>query len=130
MLSGEIPRDQWTRFFDDFSKNHEGWIVNWEVLGAKLGDQEKTTRLPLVGISADLKGSKPRIDVMVGGRLDAHVTQIIETPKRVMFRQPGQPGHEAIEVESDDGITTLITFRHIDPEVVELLLPPADKKQS
>ena len=32
MLNGEIPRDQWTRFFDDFSKQHEGWIVNWEVL--------------------------------------------------------------------------------------------------
>ena len=69
MLSKEIPPEQWIKFFDDFSKQHEGWIVNWEVLDAKLGDQEKTTRLPLVGISADVKGSKPRIDVMVGGRL-------------------------------------------------------------
>jgi uncharacterized protein DUF5335 len=124
MLSGEIPRDQWTRFFDDFSKNHEGWIVNWEVLGAKLGDQEKTERLPLVGISADLKGSKPRIEVMVGGRPDAHVTQIIESPKRVMFKPADQPGHEAIEVEIDDGLITLITFQHIDPEIEERQLPP------
>jgi hypothetical protein len=126
MVGQEIPRDQWTRFFDDFSKNHEGWIVNWEVLGLRLGDQEKTTRLPLVGISADLKGNKPRIDIMVGGRLDAHVTQIIETPKRVMFKPPDQPGHEAIEVETDDGLTTLITFQHIDPEVKERLLPPSN----
>jgi hypothetical protein len=124
MLNGEIPRDQWTRFFDDFSKQHEGWIVNWEVLDRKLGDQEKTSRLPLVGISADLKGSRPRIEVMVGGRLDAHVTQIIESPKRVLFKQPDQPGHEAIEIESDDGSATLITFRHIDPEQEEFLLPP------
>jgi hypothetical protein len=124
MLNGEIPRDQWTRFFDDFSKQHEGWIVNWEVLDAKLGDQAKTSRLPLVGISADLKGSKPRIEVMVGGRLDAHVTQIIELPKRVLFKQPDQPGHEAIEIESDDGRATLITFRHIDTDQEEFLLPP------
>jgi uncharacterized protein DUF5335 len=130
MLNEEIPRDQWTRFFDDFSKKHVGWIVNWEVLGAKLGDQEKNSRLPLVGISADLKGSKPRIDVMVGGRLDAHITQIIETPTRVMFKQPDQPAHEAIEVESGDGITTLITFRHIDPEQKEFLLPPNDSERT
>jgi hypothetical protein len=126
MLSKEIPHDQWIRFFDDFSKQHEGWIVNWEVLDAKLGDQEKTTRLPLVGISADVKGAKPRIDVMVGGRPDAHVTQIIDTPKRVWFKQPDQPGHEAIEVESADGTMTLVTFWHFDPEQKEHLLPPKE----
>ena len=120
----EIPRQQWTQFFDDFSKQHEGWIVTWEVLGRDLGDQEKTTRLPLVGISADLKGRTPRIDVMVGGRLDAHVTQIIETPAHVRFRPPDQPGHEAIEVETEDGRVTLITFNHFDPEQKEHLLPP------
>ena len=126
MQTQEIPREQWTRFFDDFSKKHESWIVNWEVLGRDLGDQEKTSRLPLVGISADLKGRTPRIDVMVGGRLDAHVTQIIEMPKRVWFKEPEQPGHEAIEIESDDGRVTLLTFNHIDPEIKERLLPPSD----
>jgi hypothetical protein len=124
MTHGEIPREQWKTFFDDFSKQHEGWIVNWEVLGKDIGDQEKTARLPLVGISADLKGRQPRIDVMVGGRLDAHVTQIIETPKRVWFKAPEQPGHEAIEIESQDGRVTLVTFRHVDPEQTERLLPP------
>jgi hypothetical protein len=106
------------------SASNEGWIVNWEVLDRKLGDQEKTSRLPLMGISADLKGSKPRIEVMVGGRPEAHMTQIIELPKRVLFKEPDQPGHEAIEIESDDGSATLITFRHIDPEQEEFLLPP------
>lgn len=125
MQTQEIPRDQWTRFFDDFSKKHQSWIVNWEVLGRDLGDQEKTNRLPLVGISADLKGSAPRVNVMVGGRLDAHVTQIIEKPKRVLFKEPEQPGHEVIEIESDNGRLTLLTFRHIDPEIKELLLPPS-----
>ena len=42
MTHGEIPREQWNTFFDDFSKKHEGWIVNWEVLGKDIGDQEKT----------------------------------------------------------------------------------------
>jgi len=124
MLSREIPREQWIRFFDDFSKQHEGWIVTWEVLGSDIGDQEKTKRLPLVGITADVKGDKPRIDVMVGGRLDAHVSQIIEAPKRVWFKEPEEVGHEAIEVESEDGKVTLVTFSHVDPEVAERQLPP------
>jgi hypothetical protein len=124
MTHGEIPREQWKTFLDDFSNQHEGWIVNWEVLGMDIGDQEKTARLPLIGISADLKGRQPRIDVMVGGRLDAHVTQIIENPKRVWFKAPEQPGHEAIEIESQDGRVTLVTFRHVDPEQTERLLPP------
>jgi hypothetical protein len=126
MLSREIPREQWIRFFDDFSKQHEGWIVNWEVLGSDIGDQEKTKRLPLVGISADVKGDKPRIDVMVGGRLDAHVSQIIEAPKRIWFKEPEEVGHEAIEVESEDGKVTLVTFSHVDPEIAERQLPPKD----
>jgi uncharacterized protein DUF5335 len=123
MTATEIPREQWIRFFDDFSKQHEGWIVNWEVLGSDIGDQQKTHRLPLIGISAD-KGSKPRIDIIVGGRLEAHVTQIIETPKHVRFKEPEQPGHEAIEIETEDGRTTVVTFSHIDPEAVDRLLPP------
>jgi hypothetical protein len=123
METREIPRGEWIKFFDNFSKQHENWIVTWEVLGCDLGDQEKTNRLPLVGISADAKGI-PRIDVIVGGRLDAHVTQIIEKPTHVRFKEPDRPGHEAIEVETEDGRVTLITFNHIDPEQKERLLPP------
>ena len=124
MTDQEIPREQWMKFFDDFSKRHQAWIVNWEVLGSDLGDQEKTARLPLVGISADVKGSRPRIDIMVGGRLDAHVTQIIDAPKRVWFKESDIPGHEAISIETADGRMTVVTFRHVDPEQVERMLPP------
>jgi hypothetical protein len=124
MADQEIPREQWVQFFDDFSKRHQNWIVNWEVLGSDLGDQEKTARLPLVGISADPKGSRPRIDIIVGGRPDAHVTQIIDAPQRVWFKEPDSPGHEAIGIETADGRMTLITFRHVDPEQVERMLPP------
>jgi hypothetical protein len=125
MNTTEIPREDWIRFFDDFSKKHETWIVRWEVLGQDLGDQEKTVRLPLVGISADSKLA-PRIDIMVGGRPEAHVTQIIENPRYVRLREPDIPGHEAIEVETDDGRVTLLTFDHIDPDIEDRLLPPKE----
>src|SRR5258705_12490137 len=111
MLAREIPRDEWVKFFDTFSKQHERWIVTVELIGAQLGDQEQTTRLPLIGISADTKGRQKRIDIIVGDRPDGHVTRIINMPKRVWLKEPEEPAHEAIQVESEeDGVTTLLHF--------------------
>src|SRR5262245_21357952 len=123
MLSKEIPRTQWIRFFDDFSKQHEGWIVTMEVLGADIGDEEEADALPLVGISADWKAGERRIEIMLGDNPEAHLTRIINTPKRVWLKQPEEPAHEAVEVESEDGTTMLVSFRHVLPEQTERQLP-------
>ncbi|HZF39158.1 MAG TPA: DUF5335 family protein [Blastocatellia bacterium] len=123
MHTRDIPREQWIRFFDDFSKNHEGWIVTLEVIGSDIGDQEEASGLPLVGISADLKARENRIEIIVGGRPDADVTRFIEKPKRVWVKESRIPGDEAMEVESEDGIKTLLNFHHIPPEETERQLP-------
>lgn len=123
MQTRDIPREQWIRFFDDFSKSHEGWIVPLEVVGSDIGDQEEASGLPLVGISADVKARENRLDIIVGGRPDADVTRFIEKPKHVWVKEPRAPGDEAIEVESEDGTSTLLNFHHIPPERTERQLP-------
>jgi hypothetical protein len=123
MLTTEIPRTHWSNFFDKFSKQHEGWIVTLEVLGGDIGAQEAVARLPLVGISAELQGPASRLEIMVGGRPEAHFTHIISMPKRVWLKQPEEAAHEAVEIESADGTTTLVHFHHIPPEEAERLLP-------
>jgi hypothetical protein len=123
MQTREIPREQWVRYFDDFSKKHEGWIVTLEVLGSDLGDQEEASRLPLVGLSADVKAGENRIEIIVGGRPDADVTRFINAPKHVWVKEPGIPGDEAVEVESEDGTKTLLNFHHIRLEETERQLP-------
>jgi hypothetical protein len=50
-MAREILREQWISFFNNFSKQHEGWIVTVEVIDSDLGDQEEAAGLPLVGIS-------------------------------------------------------------------------------
>jgi hypothetical protein len=114
MLGREIPREEWARFLDTFSKQHEGWIANVEAVDRRLGDQEESTRLPLVGISAD-KGRQPRIELIVGGRPEAHLTHTINGVKRIWLKPPEEPAHEAIEVEAEDGTITLLTFQHVPP---------------
>jgi len=123
MQTREIPREQWIKFFDDFSKNHEGWIVTLEVIGSDIGDQEEANKLPLVGVSADVKAHENLIEIIVGGRPDADVTRIINTPKGVWIKEPRIPGDETLEVESEDGVKTLLNFHHVRPEETERQLP-------
>ena len=123
MQTRDIPREQWIRFFDDFSKNHEGWIVSLEVLGADIGDQEEANNLPLVGISADVKARENRVEIIIGGRPDVDVTRFIERPKHVWVKEPRLPGDEAMEIESEDGIKTILNFHRIRPEETERQLP-------
>jgi hypothetical protein len=119
----EIKRDQWVKFFDDFSKKHEGWIVTLEVIGSDLGDQEEANGLPLVGISADLKDRENRLEIITGGRPDADVTRFVDVPKHVWVKTSNEPGDEAVEIESDDGTRTLLTFHHIGAGQTERQLP-------
>jgi hypothetical protein len=120
----EIQPDEWPRFFDEFSKAHEGWIVDVDVVGPEIGDQEAASGLPLVGLGADVKDGERRVEVMVGGRREAHVTRIIEKPQRVWLEVSDVPGHDGVAIESDDGTMTIVTFRHVDPDVIERQLPP------
>jgi hypothetical protein len=123
MQTRDIPREQWIRFFDDFSKNHEGWIVTLEVLGPDIGDQEEANNLPLVGISADVKARENRVEIIIGGRPDVDVTRFIERPKHIWVKEPRVPGDEAMEIESEDGIKTILNFHRIRPEETERQLP-------
>ena len=112
MFTQEIPRTEWTPFFDDFSVRHEGWMVSVEIIGADIGDQEQSRR-PLAGVSAEVKDRFARIEIKVGNPLDGHVLHIIEAPERVWCKLPATPGDEAIEIEDEQGRKTLVTFVRI-----------------
>ena len=83
----------------------------------------ETSELPLVGISADLKDREHRIEIIVGGRPESHITHTINTPKRVWFKPADLVALEAIGVESEDGTTTIVSFRRIPPEETDRQLP-------
>ena len=111
----EVPLERWTDFFDQFSGEHQGWIVALDVMAGDLGAQQEVTGLPLVGITVDVKHQPQRLEIMVGGRTDAHVTRIIESPKRIWNIR------DAIDVESGDGMVTLLRFMKV--EHTDRLLP-------
>jgi len=121
MQTREIPRDEWVAFFDSFSRQHEGWLVRLEVFGSDIGAQIEAEELPLQGISAELKGDgEDTISIIIGEAPEQHVTHSIAAPAHVRLEETEQGAHEALQIETTDGNTTLLRFRSaVLPEMVD-----------
>jgi len=125
MATRNIPRESWKEFFDGFSRRHQGWLVDVEVLGADIGAQLEAEDLPLEGISADHQNKDISIALLRDGKVIEH---FVTKPERVRVEEEG--GAEvAIEIDSSSGPTTIVTFRAAaSPEEVDGLLPEQARK--
>ena len=112
MATQQIPRDEWTTFFDTFSRQHEGWLATLEVLGTEIGAQQEARDLPLEGITAAGKGAAAEtIAISIGKTPEDHVTHTITEPTRVWLEQTSEGANAALEIESADEVKTLLRFR-------------------
>lgn len=112
MATKEIPRDEWTTFFDAFSRKHEGWLATLEILSADIGAQQEARDLPLEGISFLSIGSEPEtIVINLGKAADDHVTHVVNKPTRVWLEQTSEGANVALEIESAEDVKTLLRFR-------------------
>jgi hypothetical protein len=114
MPKREIPRDDWREFFDAFSREHEGWIVNVDSVGENVGDELEVNGKPLKGISADVKAVREHIAVTVGTGPADEVTHIIYDPERVRFSETGDGGSAGFEIEAADGEQAIVQLRGAD----------------
>jgi hypothetical protein len=117
----EIPRDEWLTFFDAFSRRHEGWLATVEVLGKEVGAQTEARELPLVGVTAELKGGEDdTVSIILGEAQEDHITHTVTRPARVRLEQTEGGADEALQVESGEGVMTLLRFRSaVLPEMVD-----------
>ena len=110
MKTRQIPREEWTRFFDDLSKKLEGRSVGLEVFGPDIGDQVEERRMFFAGLSADVTdkaGKKDQIEIMLGGNPDAHLTHIITAPTEVDLQQTEIGDQSALKKKTSYCITSL-----------------------
>src|SRR3989442_8641522 len=111
MNTREISHDQWAPFLDQFSEAHRGERVEVRVIGREFGDQPEAPSLPLVGISDDTKADGgERIEVMAGDVRQPHLSHAIVHPihVRIAERDDGTP--VAMQIEGEDGTSTLVRF--------------------
>lgn len=137
MKTKEIPREEWGTFFDNFSRQHEGWLATLEILGTEIGAQVEERELPLKGIVDEwdeVEGSE--IMIMVGMKRDDHITHRIGNATQVSLEQTDEGTDAALAIRSADGTTALLRFRKpMLPELVQGMVPqlsarPVAEKQT
>ena len=115
METQTIPEDQWIDFFDRFSRDHAGWSATIQVLDPQSGPQNVAENLPLVGISFDIKGSRPcAVEISAGEDPERHVNHVVDLP--LCIREAQEPdGNIDVQIEPATGPVTLIHLRS--PEI-------------
>lgn len=111
MQTREIPRSDWSDFFDSFSREHAGWLLTMEVMGNDVGAQVEARELPLVGVSADPRENT--IWVALGKEPDDHITHGVHKVTHVRLEQTDEGADQALQIESEAGVTTLLRFRTV-----------------
>lgn len=121
MQTKEIPKDEWPKFLDNFSRTHEGWLVTLEIVGTELGAQVQERELALQGLVDDwdeIHGDQ--IVIMFGEKPDDHITHRIENPTQVSLEQTDGGADVALAIKSADGVMALLRFLSpILPEMVD-----------
>jgi len=124
MKTKEIPKNEWPKFFDNFSIKHQGWSVTLEIFGTELGAQVQERELALVGIfdeSDELHGN--RIVIMFGEKPDDHITHSIGHATEVSLEQTDGGADVALAIKSSDGVMALLRFLSpIMPEMADGLV--------
>jgi len=120
MLLQQIPHQQWPAFFDSFSRQHRGWLVSLELINAG-GAQALARDLALEGIDVDMKsGGEDRISIVLTNPPAEHFSNTITAPTRVTLKKTEEGAHEALQIESASGPTTVLRFRSaMLPEMVD-----------
>jgi hypothetical protein len=109
MPTQEIPKEEWINFFHDFSRFHRGWVVNVEVFSTELGAQREVREIPFEGIIAEMRNnSHSCLELIMGESTSHHLTHTVRTPTRVRYESESHS--EVIQIESADGVTTLLNF--------------------
>ena len=111
MITQQIPKDEWPTFFDNFSRKHEGWLVNLQILGPDVGAQMQEEELALEGITDEwdeVEGNT--ILIMTGSRPDDHITHSISRPTEVSLEQTDEGADVALAIKAADGNTALLQF--------------------
>ena len=79
-MAREIPREDWQKYFEDFSRDQPDYLAKMEVLGGELGAETEAEGTHLAAITYDRKD-----DIVVIG-LDGAADEVPEEVEHVIDR--------------------------------------------
>lgn len=112
MLSHAVPRDRWTEFLDEYSREHLGRVVDVIVLDPVGAVGMEAQRLPLAGISTE-RHQGGGLEILLGDGADRHLAHRIAEPVHLCLMKAPETGDETLEIRSESGLRTLV---HVRPE--------------
>jgi hypothetical protein len=124
MQTKQIPKSEWPAFLDQFSRQHEGWLVKLEIFNPEFGAQVEETGLALEGLTDEWdEVAGNTIMIMAGNEPDDHITHSISHPTEVSLEQTDEGADAALSIKSADGTTALLSFRAaVLPETVDAVV--------
>ncbi len=103
----EIPRKDWLKFFDRFSRDYAGRLASIEVTARGESFDVEARQLPLLGVSVDLHPrDKSTTAIMLDVRPSVHITHTVPLTEKVVFREED---HE-LEIDASNGDKAILRF--------------------
>lgn len=121
MATQEIPKDQWQEFLDTFSRLHQGWLADVQVLGDQTSRHYEAKGLPFRGATYETKGSgKNEVSIFIDQSPKEDITHTVSSPVHIRLEQTDSGVDQGLEVEAQDGTKTVVRFRNpASPEMVD-----------
>ena len=112
MKTTTVPRSEWPKFFDSFSRQHEGWLATLEIFATELGAQVEEHEMAFEGIVDEWNEAVGnQIIIMMGAKRDDHITHTVAHPTNVSLEQTDEGADVALAITSEGGAVTLLRFR-------------------
>jgi hypothetical protein len=124
MKTKRIPRSEWPKFFDSFSRKHEGWLATLEIFATDIGAQVEERELAFEGIVDEWdEALGNQIIIMMGAKPDDHITHTVGRPTNISLEQTDEGADVALAITSEGGAVALLRFRSpMLPEMVDDLV--------
>ncbi len=121
MATQEIPKDQWQEFLDSFSRLHQGWLADVQVLGDQTARHFEAKGLPFKGATYDDKGTgKNEVSIFMDQSPEEDITHTVNAPTHIRLEQTDSGVDQGLEVEANDGSKTVVRFKNpASPDVVD-----------
>ncbi len=109
----EIPRREWKPFFEQFTQDHQEWLVDVSGQGEGSKTSHETNGLPFEALTLHLDHTHEVLSIIVRKNdvKQEHVYLSICGPRRVM-NESMEPDVR-LHIESTDGSSTIIRFRRV-----------------
>ena len=109
-INKSLPRERWSKFFDQFSNGNRGRHVSIESISSELGDATLIQNAPLMAIIYDRPGKGNDLVIEVG-KDEVTYAHTVDAPIEILTGQDSMGQMLVLSISDAAGAKTLIKLR-------------------